>query len=477
MKKSENRKLFRETSQNIVKSSLGWLILLSAATVAAAAAMGMLRLGVAADSASYVQASGKNLLGMLGDVRSFGYPLFLKCVALVSPHFALLPYLHIAFHVAVAFFLYGALRRYGAPGWQSLALAGGFLLTLLNDPSSQCIMTDFLGRAVGVGVLASLFWVSSRRPARFSWVALGIFLFAAWAVRPADIVWVVLVPPAGVLLYLLGNRGDKKPAGGVRPFAVRVTAIAILPLAAFCSTRLLLVNDFGVVSFAGYQESGLAAGLLNESVVENDVPKYLQPLARGILQERKRRGMACVIQPNGVDVARWKKEFSINAWEIAAPVADGLYHQNTVLANKRLGELSRVILKRHLKLYLLFALTNFWESLGGVLRFGLVLQALSAVAILLYCARLFVGAWFGAIRSRPRSDSEQEIRKRCVRNGFSLIALTYCCLSVVLVGLTTVNMGRYSIAAGILLPSLAAEWAFREAITLRDYFRWAATAR
>jgi|GEM_PF-3609028 len=459
------------TVQSWLRSPLGGLILLAVATVVSAIALGMLHLGAAGDSDSYIEASRQGWLGLLGGVRSFGYPLFLKVVQWVSPHFSILPLVQMVIHVAVAFFLYGALRRYGASGWQSFALAGAFLLTLLNDPSSQCIMSDFLGRVLSVGVLGGLFWVAADRPGRMAWAALGAFLLGAWAVRPLNVIWVVLAPFVGMILYILrpSNSGPAQKRAAW-PFVLRLVAVALLPLLAFCGLRLLAVNDFGVVSFGGYQASGLAVGLLDPSLVEK-APADVRPLAQALLAERQRKGVPAVVGPRGMDLRLWKRDFNIEAWDVAAPVAAKLYGQDTVLANRRLGELSRYVLRRYLRAYLLFALTNLWESLGGLLRFGLVLQVFLAIAIVLYSARLLTGAWPGRIDPglpRPGAVAEQEW---AVRNGFALAALLYGAVSTVFVALASVNLGRYSIAAGIFFPSLAAEWAFREGRTLWGYFR------
>lgn len=457
-----------------VRSSLGspsgGLILLAVATVVSAIAMGMLHLGAAGDSASYLEASRHGWLGLLGGVRSFGYPLFLKVVQWLSPQLSILPLVQMGIHVAVAFFLYGALRRYGAPAWQSFALAGAFLLTLLNDPSSQCIMSDFLGRALSAGVLASLFWVTADRPGRMSWVALGAFLLGAWAVRPLNVIWVVLAPFVGIILYLVEHHTEPAQKRAAWPFVMRLVAVGLFPLLAFCALRLWVVNDFGVVSFGGYQASGLAVGLLDPSVVEK-VPADVRPLAQALLAERQRKGVPAVVGPRGLDMGLWKRDFNIEAWGIAAPVAAQLYGQNAVLANRRLGELSRYVLRRHLRAYLLFALTNLWESLGGLLRFGLVLQVLLAIAILLYSARLLTGAWLGRIDSGMPSPGAAAEKEWVVRNGFALTALSYGSVSAILVALASVNLGRYSIAAGIFFPSLAAEWALREARTLKGYLQ------
>ncbi|MGA9751209.1 MAG: hypothetical protein WBS54_05445 [Acidobacteriota bacterium] len=438
--------------------------------MAAAIALGMLHLGAAGDSDSYLEASRQGWLGLLGGVRSFGYPLFLKVVQWVSPRLSLLPLVQMGLHVAVVFFLYGALRRFGAAGWQSFALAGAFLVTLLNDPSSQCIMSDFLGRVLSAGVLASLFWVAADRPGRMSWIALGAFLLGAWAVRPLNVIWVVLAPFAGVILYLMRPKSEPATKRAAWPFVLRLAAVALLPLVAFCGLRLWAVNDFGVASFGGYQASGLAVGLLDPSLVEK-VPADVRPLAQALLAERQRKGVPAVVGPRGIDMGLWKRDFNIDAWEIAAPVAAKLYGQDTVLANRRLGELSRFVLRRYLRAYLFFALTNLWESLGGLLRFGLVLQAFLAIAIVLYSARLLASAWLGRMDyGMPRPGTEAE-KEWVVHNGFALAALSYGAVSAVLVALASVNVGRYSIAAGIFFPSLAAEWAFREGRTLWGYFQ------
>jgi hypothetical protein len=242
---------------------------------------------------------------------------------------------------------------------------------------------------------------------------------------------------------------------------------AFLPLIGFCGVRLAVADDFGLSSFSGYQLSGMAVGLLDRPTVDNAMPADLRPLGEALLEARDKRGAPCAIQQGRVNLELCKRYFNVYAWGVAAPVGQALYGNNPTLVNDRLRKLSLWVLKRNSGFYEVFVLTNLWEDLGGLLRYNLVLQILLALAFLAYLVRVVTERWKPIPSVAPPWPALRVWgTEEAVRHGLLIAAVLLAMGNVAVTALAAVNLGRYSIAAGILLPSSAAEWAFREGKTL-----------
>jgi|WetSurMetagenome_2_1015567.scaffolds.fasta_scaffold03372_7 hypothetical protein len=447
---------FNWQSPSLERSPATWLAALTAATLLLSVFLNLWQPATTDDTPSYISASKKGPVAMLDDVRPPGYPILLKAVALVTPDYGLLPTVQILAHVLAAWLLFFALGSYGSPGWQAFALSGGFLLTLVNDPAARCLMTDFPGRTLTAATVALLFRSAAPKPGRWPWVALGIVLALSWLLRPSGIGLLLVAPPVGGLLLLLSRRERPVTLREVWRRTAGVAALSFVPLFAYCGLRLAVVGEFGVSAFSGYQLSGLSVGLLDRAEVLQDAPPDLRPLGLALVEARDAKGLSSVIREGRVDVGLWKREFNVCAWEVAAPVAERMFGPSPTTAGDRLAVLSKWALRRHARAYGSFVVANLGECLGGLLRYGLVLQALLVAGFLLFAVRLWTCALRASDPGGPRVPDSG------VREGFLVFALAFALVAVILTALAAVNLGRYSIAAGILLPSCAAEWCYCE---------------
>ena len=442
------------------RSPATWLAALTAATLLLSVFLNLWQPATTDDTPSYISASKKGAVAMLDDVRSPGYPLLLKAVAPITPGYALLPAIQILTHVLATWLLFFALRSYGARPWQAFALSAGALLTLVNDPAARCLMTDFPGRTLTIAAAALLFLLAVPKPGRWPWIALGAVLFFSWLLRPSGTGLLVVAPLAVGLLVLLCRRERPVTRRELWRRMAGVAALSFVPLLAFCTVRYAVAGDFGISAFSGYQLSGLSVGLLDRGEIVQSAPRDLQPLALALVEARDAKGLSPVVREGHVDVGLWKREFNVCAWEVAAPVAERVVGPSQTLAGRRLAALSRWAIGRHAGAYGAFVISNLGECLGGLLRYNLLLQVLLSVGFLLFAARLWICA------TGTRDPEDPPVTERGVREGFLAVALALALVSVLLTALVAVNLGRYSIAAGILLPSCAAEWCYCEGVRI-----------
>ena len=177
-----------------------------------------------------------------------------------------------------------------------------------------------------------------------SYVAFGASLGCAYLLRPIWLPAVVFLPAGFGLLAAYERR--------TRTFrAVGGLAVAgVVPFLAVSLLRLALVNDFNVVSFGGFQMSGLATQMLTPELVER-LPPDVQPLARAIQARRDveiARGRVLPVPFN----SRQQRSFVSVALQYFDYFSRNynylLYHVN--LAMKRPGE-SQVAFNRRMQRY------------------------------------------------------------------------------------------------------------------------------
>ena len=228
-----------------------WLLLETGVVIGIALFLGMFNLGRAADTQDYIEASRHGLMEQLSGFRTLGYPLFLKAVSVLTPGLESVPFIQLALHLGVVFLLYFALLRFGARSWEALAIATGYLTTAVADPTVHCIMSDFLGRTLAVGVMAALLWIAAEPRRSWPLVVFGFLLVAAYQVRPSNLLLVALSP---ILMLALKGLAASDPSEKPLPktaLVLRVVLVSVLPLVAFCLFRLFVVGEFGMVSFGG----------------------------------------------------------------------------------------------------------------------------------------------------------------------------------------------------------------------------------
>ncbi|HEX4954345.1 MAG TPA: hypothetical protein VF017_13215 [Thermoanaerobaculia bacterium] len=383
---------------------------------------------------------------LLTNVRTPGYPLFLRGLLPLCPDRSCVPFVHRLLVALAVAGLWLGLTRWGLSGWTALVAAGPVLFSPLVQQWSPLVMTDVPAAALAVGAVALLL-AAVARPGHWTWLALGALVAATWLVRPAYLFLVPLVPLAGVgLAWLRGGSGsgEGKPA---RWRALGVLALVTLgPFLAYSALRWIVAGHFAAASFGGFNAIGIAASLINDRTVAT-LPAEDRPLAEEIQRRRKRAGLAPIRR--GSRMALWWQQYTPNVWDVAVPavqaqvVADhGIEKpgapQNSwvhVEMNRRLSRLSLRLLAQRKGLY------GRWLAYGW--RHALA-STWARPEVRWPAVALAVGVVLTLLRRRQAA----------LRPALALPALAtaYYLAAMTLVLLVEPAVSRYLWAAEILLP-------------------------
>ncbi|MCR4415929.1 MAG: hypothetical protein NUV77_26235 [Thermoguttaceae bacterium] len=412
------------------------------------------------DSAGYIDAGRQPWRDMLVGPRTLAYPLLLRVVAGVSPEFGLVPYLQLAIHCLAVGFFYLALGRFGASPGHALAAASGLLWSVLPDADVSSVMADSLGRSLAVLTVGLLLWLAANPKSALGWAGLTASVALSYHARPAYLFLVPLAPALGLALLRIHNACRRQTLNWTRHVAL-LGIVAVCPLAAYCTMRLALVGQFGLVSFGGYGLAGIAVELLDGPTAEALEPEDLRPLAHEILRRRDDRGIKPAFEPSGrLDVDRFLHNSDVNIHALALPAVARLSGsesdtQDPLAVNTTLNRFARAVIaaKKH----------NYARLVAGSFRAGFrllpvamyVLRYLLAAGALLCLVRILVRP------GPPRADAGQPSASYTAQT-LVLVCVAYLSAKLLLVAAVAAPLLRYVGAAAVFLPAVLAFWIYRE---------------
>ncbi len=382
---------------------------------------GLWKVERADDTESYILAGRAPWAEAMVSIRTPGYPLLLRAVAVVSPDYHLMPLVHLAMLAGAVFLFDFSLRRFGVSPWASLAISSAIIYAALPRRTPIAfLLADVPAMTLGVATIACLLWVVAERGRILPWLGLTVGLAAAYHVRPAYLFLVPLVPCLGVVFVFLRNKGRGVPRVW-KGLSVGLVAAAALPLLGYCLLRLKMVGDFGLVSFGGYPLSGMAVELLDEPMIDGELSPHFQPFARAIMAERQRLGMTPAFGPGlHVSLRQYEANFSGNVYHVVLPIARRFYGPDPVACNREMSRFSREVIGLRKGRYLLWAAESFPRAMMKILWFEWILWLLVPVAAVLPAVRLGMGA--GAERAgtlRPALSRASSGCSRCLRRRTS----------------------------------------------------------
>lgn len=255
-----------------------------AALLGALGAIGALSGAVAPDTASYfVPLHSGDLWGEMRHPLYGGFATALGGSATEAGHVALLQGL---LHAAAALALYAGARAggFGGIGALCLALAAMFSqsgiyhlhLVLPEAPAISALIFAF------AGALAA-----AHSPVAYRWLLLPIALATgvAYLLRPSFLPAIFAVP---ALWYVLAHRN-----GQARRIARTglLFLLAVAPFVVQSAYRWRAVGDFNIVSFGGFQMSGMAGLMLSPQIVAA-LPDQARPTAQAIFTAREKAEVA-----------------------------------------------------------------------------------------------------------------------------------------------------------------------------------------
>jgi hypothetical protein len=198
---------------------------------------------------------------------------------IASPAAWLLPWLQAAAFLAAVAWLLRALRNVGVSRAGrlavGLALAGANIFLLWANAA----LPELPGHAALLAGFAATIDIAAGRRPGWRLLAVAAVMALGWAFRPAMLPFLLLLPilPLALPRHL--------PMRRLQAAVLGLLAACLLPFLAFSGLRAARYGDFNVVSFGGFQMSGMAALMLTPDIAAR-LPPDMQDSARRIIAGR-----------------------------------------------------------------------------------------------------------------------------------------------------------------------------------------------
>lgn len=493
---------FDNLASRISHSGLFWIIIQGFLILFFYAWSGKLKLVHEGDSVSYLfVAQLDSLEAWLTDMRTFGYPLFLRVISTILPDFAWLPCIHLGFHILSVVTFWWGLKAYGFADRQALLGASPLLYVEAVGSNVAFLLSDSLAVSWAILTIALLLVVTASPSRKFVWLCLVTSCFVTYQIRPAYLYLIPLLPFLGWSLHW--HRGVGKDWIRLRKLLLGLTAAGIGPYLAFCVFRWVMVGDFGLVSFGGWVQTGITSQMLDEKLVE-ELPEDMRDLGRAIVAQRKnnadivRRGdkaeidrlvesltfrsryfstitnredfvqdcIACaepLLGGTSFSLHAWSHCYNYSAITLAMSTAIRVYGTDFKVLNQKLGRLSRVIIFERPILFAKWVVKAFVQGINGLLgdhrvvwsgdsfvspTFILALLLLSSDMVLISRSFFTAHCRSGPPSVRPADDWARLFALVMV------IGLPFYCTGTLLVVLVQPPLSRYVWPPASFLPIL-----------------------
>ena len=393
---------------------------------------------VVADTLSYESFPWQNLTSALGDIRTPGYPLFLKLASLVGQQHALVPTLQLLVYFTSVALMFRQLREWTGAVAGSVAAASSLVYANILHGYVATIATDTLAAGLGIAAVAmTIGAVANPQPSRM--LVVGLIVSLGWLTRPAYLFLLILCP---LLTTLLPQRNVPFRQMPRIQLAGVMFACCLAPLLLYCGLRWAVVGQFGIVSFGGYNLIGVTGQFLEDSDLA-ELPDDLRPLAEAALKLRRETS------PRG-DFAseskrhylRMENEYDPTIWSDFVPAAQSLPAESPV--NVRLRRLGTALVLQHPRDYGIWLVKAVRQAAKKLLWDFLD----NPIYLLASLVGWMLVPFMWGYASLSRRITRSEIRVLTL----SLVLCTaYASLNLVMVILVCPPLGRFTDAAGVLL--------------------------
>jgi len=319
------------------------------------------------------------------------------------------------------------------------------------------VQPDFLAAATTV-VAVSCLLVLAVGPANIGWwIGLGVATFSAYQLRPAAVFLVAFLPVLGfVLKWLRRDRNWKQ----LSQWTAIASLVIFLPFLAFSSLRWATVGHFGVVSFGGPNQAGMAASFIDAQVVRQ-LPQEHQGLARNMMKMRRKRGWEAMTRRSAI--IDYFVQYSDNIWRVAIPAAqkeykrisalpedhpdrlDGMERPARVVQNEMLSQASRAIVRLRPGLYFKWVTSALVYGLKQLLNYVWIV---APALLILFSAPIFLLA----NRASGASISPLESNVLSTLIGLLVLGVGYFAAYLLLVSLISFPFTRYFVSLTLFLP-------------------------
>lgn len=264
------------------------LLMLASALTVILLLSGWLAGGQLPDTESYLAALGWP--DSLGAIRHPLYGILLLPFGR-PPSFAAIAAVHTVIHVGACFVLFAGacVARLPAKAAFSLAvsamLAQGFLIWgRFAIPESPAVSLLIL--TVGLTLAAS----RSHRSYKLLLIPIMLSIGLAYTLRPTILPAIIALPTLWAVL------ADRRKTTRIFQKVTVFALVCATPYLLQAAVRKLVVNDFNISSFGGYQASGLAGLILDDNIIAR-LPHDVQPTASAVLETRRAGELAGDVMP------------------------------------------------------------------------------------------------------------------------------------------------------------------------------------
>ncbi len=396
------------------------------------------------DTLSYTEYPLHSVDSALRNMRTPGYPLFLKLVKSATGSYDAVPFLHFLVYCGAVLVFYWGLNAVIRSSICAALIGGSLLTTNILWLYVQAIATDTFAAAAGLCamgfVLRAGYSVQHKK-----WILAGLVLSTtiAWLIRPA---YLFLVPAVLVVVTLLKLRSQQGTTRGTVFSCLMLSIFVCLPVLSWCLIRFCVVNDFGVVAFGGYNFVGIAGQFLEPGQVES-LPSDLRPLARQAIYYRDQLPLNAIAMRDAdpLNYLRIENNYDVTIWQIYSPAATDLYGDDASFANAQLKRIAAEIVWDSPRNYLVWLVKAFRHGVFKIVSdfvlnpFGLLLTLAGAVAAIgqLACGRL--------LETDYLSDPLQH-----ATGTLFVAAFIYTAFSLILTILVCPPLGRMTDASAVL---------------------------
>jgi hypothetical protein len=408
------------------------------------------------DSRSYLDFDWTSLQGILGGIRTPGYPCIVRATEWTLGRDSL-PIVHWGLMVVAVLVLASGLRRFGFPAVAATCSSLPLLFSKTLWDHGASVATDAPAVSMAVISLGCLLWVLADSKQWLPWIGLAFACFATLMIRPAYLYLTVWLPILAVWLMTWSlNRSWSK----IGRTAIGVALAATLPLAGYATCRWFTLDQFGYVSFAGYN----LIGITGQWIEQDNLPKLTQdvrPLAERMIARR-------ADEPQYRPPSSYEAMvdcFNPTVWRLADPACKELFGEDITRSNQRLQQLAVQSLKMHPEKYVAWLIANGRSMLEQILSQLLTepsskLAIISVlVALLLAIARAF-RSWAPTRLPSPspvpasqqRVPSTDTATESTQFQSLAWIAFSWLLAKGLLVILVEPALGRYVTAVAALLP-------------------------
>jgi hypothetical protein len=427
-----------------------WLLALTLLSVALLAVTGGFTSVIMPDTPSYLDPH--SFPDALAQPRLPFYGLMVEAVDAGDHSFKAVAALQTAFFCAAVWWFVAELRYFGLSRPAALSTATALLFSNSLILIGRWVHPELPAIACGLLAFAGVVRLAGPKPR--NWAAVLIFAGGglAYLLRPSMLSLIFVLPFSYACLRAL--RGQRPLNGWVGA----ILLMTALPFLALASVRAVAVGDFNIVSFGGYQMSGMAGLMLSDDVVAR-LPPDVKPLATAVLAARKaaeNSGGVIGVPRNSSDIRSFNSA-ALSYYDVFARTYDEVKQlarqqqrpgESWVDLNKRLMRFSLAVVRAAPIRYLAWIFGASKRLLG---------HAFIANLPMMIAAIVLIAAWlFRLLTRRPAHVSPIE---RLDMPVMLLLAASWLVATGALSVLVTFPAIRYIDTANLLLAPVAIYWA------------------